>query len=263
MEHYSNNIIITSTNKMTYRIIIAFSIASACLLSVVSAQTKGYYIEETVITAMEEGQADSSPVKIWIAGDKFRRVQGDSLDITIGRLDKGLFWNISPQEKTYSVIDLETMRQLGRFTMAMMGAQIDKNGNLIIPDDLYLRTGEKKKIGAWNAEKVALNKKYRGMMENFALWISSECGAPPELYSDLMRHIFGDPNSDAQKLFKLWKQLNGYPVTIEMSMMGMKQTTITQEISSTDIPDKLFELPAGLTEVENPMKDAFQRMHEE
>ncbi len=241
-----------------------FLITLAFLLNIpAAAQTTGFYIEESVITALPESPADTSAVKMWLAGDKFRRVQGDSVDITIGRLDKGLFWNITPQEKTYSVIDMETMRQLGQFTMMMMGAQADKSGKLIIPDDLYIRTGEKKQISGWNAEKVALNKKYSGMMESFALWISSDCGAPPELYSDLMRKIFGDPTGEAQKLFKLWKQLNGYPVMVEMSMMGMKQTTITKKITPAEIPDKIFELPAGLKEVDNPMKDAFQRMHEE
>jgi len=245
------------------RNILHLTVLTICLLSAASAQTPGYYIEESVITALPDAAADTSAVKMWIAGDKFRRMQGDSLDITIGRLDKGLFWNITPAEKTYSVIDMETMRGLGQFTMVMMGAQADKSGKIIIPDDLYLRTGEKKKISGWNAEKVALNKKYTGMMENFALWISSDCGAPPELYSNLMRQIFGDPSGEAQKLFKLWKQLNGYPVMVEMSMMGMKQTTITKKISPADIPASMFELPSGLKEVDNPMKDAFQRMHEE
>ena len=230
------------------------------------AQDDGYYIEEKMFTGVDlGGNGDSLLVKMWVSGDKFRREQGDSLDITIGRLDKGLFWIISPEEKNYSVIDLETMRQIARFTLLMMGAQIGDDGEISIPDDLYVRTGEHKTVGAWNAEKVGLNEKYSGagMMDGFAMWVSSDCGAPPELYADMMRNVFGDPNGELKKIFKLWEELNGYPVMIETSIMGMTNTTVTSKIEKFDPPEEYFQLPQGLTEVVNPMKEAFDRMQED
>ena len=230
------------------------------------SQGGGYYIEEQMImTSAQGGDGDSLKVKMWIQGDKFRREQGDSLDVTIGRLDKGLFWIIDPAAQTYSVMDLEIMRQMAQFTMMMMGAQLNEDGEISIPDDLYVRTGEKMIIGGWNAEKVGLNKKYSGtgMMDGFAMWISPDCGAPPELYADMMRNVFGDPNGDLKKIFKLWEDLNGYPVMIETSIMGVTNTTVTTRIEQAAPPDEYFQLPQGLTEVVNPMKEAFDRMKEE
>ena len=227
-----------------------------------SADPQGFYIEELNIGIDPAGNSDTMSVITWFQGDKIRRDEGYS-SITIGRLDKGVFWMISEEEGTYSVIDLETMQQIATLTMAMMGAQLDEKGEIRINDDLYVRTGEKAKINGWTAEKVEMNPKYAGMVQEFILWISSDCGAPPELYSDVMRSIFGEPEGEVQKLFKLWNELNGYPVKTEMTIMGVKRITLTQTIDKIDVPASMFELPDGLTEVENPMKQALNRMKEQ
>ena len=229
--------------------------------SAYGGDTQGFYIEELNIGSDLEGNADTMSTITWFQGDKIRREEGVS-SVTIGRLDKGIFWMISEEEGTYSVIDLETMQQIATLTMAMMGAQLDEKGEIRINDDLYVRTGEKTKINGWTAEKVEMNPKYAGLVQEFILWISSDCGAPPELYSNIMRSVFGEPEGEVQKLFKLWKELNGYPVKTEMTMMGVKRITLTKTIKKIDIPASMFELPEGLTEVENPMKQALERMKE-
>ncbi len=246
------------------RFITALTILASLAAGNALTQQAGYYIEETVINTSSGEASDSNRVKMWICGDRFRRVQEDSSEITIGRIDKGIFWVISPKEKTYSVLDLETIRQMAKITLAMMGAQIDDEGNLTIPGNLYIKTGRKDTVGLWVAEEVSLNPKYSnmGFMESFSMWVSQDCGVPPEIYANMMRSLLGDPQGGAKKLFKLWKDLDGYPVKIEMQMMGMKQTTITHKIEEREIPDEKFQLPQGLTEVVHPLKEAFERMME-
>jgi len=238
------------------------------ILTVISlpafAQTEGWLLEEQMIGSLQQGGEDTAVVKMWVSGNKFRREPLDSSEITLGRLDKGYFYMISPREKTYSKLDLVTMRELSAFTMAMMGAQVDDEGNVTVPADLYIRSGQKKKIRSWNAEKVTLNPKYAGksMLENFSLWIASDTGIPPELYTDMMKMVLGNPSGETEKIFKLWKDFNGYPVMIEMSIMGMKQTTITTKIEKIAPDPSLFELPAGYKEVPNPMKEMFEHLQE-
>lgn len=228
-------------------------------------QTEGWLIEEITIGSIQQGGADTTMTKMWISGKKFRREPNDSSEITIGRLDKGFFYMLAPRDKTYSKLDVDTMREFSGFTLALMGAQIDDEGNVSVPSDLYVRTGQKKKIRNWNAEKISLNPKYAGksMMEDFSLWVASDTGIPPELYSDMMKLVLGEPAGDTQKMFKLWKDFNGYPVMMEISIMGMKQTTITSKIEKSTPNQAIFELPAGYKEVPNPMKEMFEHMQEQ
>ncbi len=117
-------------------------------LTIAFANESGYLIEEMVITSSPfTNQTDTTQNRIWVSEEKFHRVQGGIDEITIGRIDKGLFWTVNQKDSTYSEIDLESMRKLGIMTVAMMGPPIGDDGNLKVPKDLYIRTGEKKKIG--------------------------------------------------------------------------------------------------------------------
>lgn len=227
-------------------------------LTIAFANESGYLIEEMVITSSPfTNQTDTTQNRIWVSEEKFRRVQGGIDEITIGRIDKGLFWIVNQKDSTYSEIDLESMRKLGIMTVAMMGPPIGDDGNLKVPKDLYIRTGEKKKIGEWNAEKIELNAKYANtsFIGSFAMWITKDIDAPLTLYSDMMRNVFGDPNGSAGEILKMWSELGGYPVLIEYQAMGAVTSTLTTKIEKAEIPDEYFTLPAGLTEVSNPFFD--------
>ena len=225
------------------------------------AQEEGYYLEELVITQSAGGGApDTIHNRMWVADNKFRRIQGDESQITIGRLDKGLFWMINLNDNTYSEIDLETIRQLAQMTMVMMGAQMDDDGKLFVPNDLYIQTGEVKMAGDWRAHEITLNPKYAGtgLVDEFTMWISDDVDIPDELYVDITRSLLGDPNGEAKKLLKLLTALEGYPVLIESNIMGFKNTIRTTKIEKTTVSRDYFNLPSGLTEVANPLIDMFE-----
>jgi hypothetical protein len=169
---------------------------------------------------------------------------------------------ISLRDSTYSEMNLTMVQQIALLTLAMMGAQMNEKGEIMVPDDLYLHTGNKKKVGAWNTEEIALNPKYagQGFMESFSLWVTKDLNLPAKLFADNMNRILGEPKGPAEKLLKLWSTLEGYPVMMETNMMGFTTTTITTKIEKISLSDDLFQLPPGLKQVPNPFMEGFERM---
>lgn len=235
----------------------------AFFITICIAADSGYYIEEQAITDSPfTGKIDTTYNQIWVSGDKFRRNQGGLDEITIGRLDKGLFWIINLKDSTYSEVDLTSMRQLAVMSIYMMGAQMDKDGELSVPDDLYVRTGEKRKVGSWQAERISLNTQYAntGFIEEFSMWITKDLDAPANLYANMMRNIFGDPTGPAKKLLKMWSDFEGYPVLIEIKTMGIDNKIMTIKVEKTEVPSDHFRLPKGLTEIANPFLEQLKNM---
>ena len=249
--------------KFLLFIVIILILLCACAIL---GQETGFYTEELLITrASAAGQADTTVIKMWIMDKKFRRIQGDESQVTIGRLDKGLFWIIDLNDSTYSEIDLEIMRRLGQMTMLMMGVPMNDEGEIYVPQDLYVRTGEKKTIEGWKAEEVILNSKYAGtgFADGFTMWISQDVQIPTKLYADNLRNLFGDPNGEAKKLIDMFAGFKGYPVRIESKVMGMENIIITTRIEEFNPPGDYFKLPSGLTEVANPLLDMMEPEFEE
>jgi len=236
----------------------------ACIFSSAGLAVEGdYYIEQmSIMVSSFQGNTDTTFNKIWVSGDKVYQEQGGVENISIGRLDKGLFWIIDLDQKTYSEIDLATMRKLGIMGLAMMGAQMDKDGNLTVPDDLYKKTQEEKKINGWNASKIELNPKYaaNSLVQKFEMWVSKDIDVPMGFYSEMMKNVFGDPNGEVKKLLKIWSEMDGYPVKIVMETMGVSTITLTTKVEKKDAPEGIFNLPSGLTEVSNPMFDQMNNM---
>jgi hypothetical protein len=219
----------------------------------------GYFIEERAIISSQGSPADTFYNQVWLGNNKFRRMMGENDEITIGRLDKGLFWMVNSKEKTYFEADLKTLQQFGQFALVMMGAQMKEDGNLYIPDDLYRKTGEKKKIGDWEAEKVTLNAKYlgKGILNSFTMWISQATIIPEGLFSKQMLVLLGGESDCLKNLLKVWKKLGGYPVSIETDMMGIETILTTTKIEKVSLSDDFFTLPAGLKKISNPMESGF------
>ena len=243
-----------------------FLSALVCMIcGAICAQTLegDFYIEEiSVSISPYEGKADTILNKTWFTKDKFRREQGTEGRVTIGCLDKGLFWIIDLTDSTYSELNLAVIRQMSILSVGMMGPQIDANGQLKVPDDLYIKTGEKTKIGQWNTEKVVLNENYTksGLIQNFAMWISPDTEIPSGLYSGLMKNILGDPNGELKKLLDLWGGLRGYPIRVEIQAMGYTTITTTTKIERRKAPEGIFDLPEGMTEVTSPFMEQLKSM---
>ena len=232
------------------------------LLSQQVISQDSFYLEEIfTIEQSDANKVDTAFIKTWVSGDKFRREQGEPAEIMIGRLDKEVIWQVNPVDSSYTEIDLETMRSLALFGLYMMGLQIDEDGNIIVPDDLYEKTGKSKKIGEWDAEEVSLNSKYakEGLMSNVSLWISQDIRLPADLYAGLMRRLLGNPTGEVEKLFELWTKLDGYPVLVETSTMGITNRNLLYKIEQREIPDSLFELPAGFIEEESAFPSILDR----
>jgi hypothetical protein len=224
--------------------------------SFTSAAEVGYFLEERAIVSSPGSPADTFYNQIWLGNNKFRRMQGENDEITIGRLDQGLFWMVNSKEKSYFEADLKTLQQFGQFALVMIGAQMKDDGSLYIPDDLYIKTGEKQTIASWEAEKVVLNSKYsgKGILNNCTMWISQETTIPQGLFSKQMLTIVGGETACVKGLLKVWKKLGGYPVSIETEMMGITTILTTTKIEKVSLSEDFFTLPEGLKKIANPME---------
>ena len=130
-----------------YFIFVPFIILLSIQLA--SAQDSFYLEEISVHILASKGEIDTVNNRMWVSGDKFRREMIETGDILIGRLDKGVFWQIDTADSSYTEIDAETMRSFALMGLYMMGLQSDDNGNIKVPKDLYTKTGRTKKINGW------------------------------------------------------------------------------------------------------------------
>ncbi len=225
--------------------LLAAVIAIAGLISSVFAGT-GHYIERVeIIISVYSGEQDSAYSRIWVAENKLRNETGG--EVIIARLDKEIVWLVNPSDKTYSEVKLSEMRQLYSMLLMMMGVQMDEEGKISVPDDLYRKTGRMMKVGEWNTEEIALSDKYAGdgFVQRFALWVSAEVDAPKDLYSDMMLMFFGDAGGEEKKLIKFWQEMGGFPVLTEIESAVMNSITRVVKVEKAEPPPELFEIPQG------------------
>lgn len=234
--------------------IFAAAALAALLVSAASAE-KAHYLERMEITgSFQGGGQDTVYSKIWVGEEKFRSETGD--EIIIARLDKGVFWMISARDKTYSEVDVDMMRQLSGMAMMMLGVLTDEKGNILVPDDLYVKTGREKKVGEWSTYEIALNDKYAGdgFVQKLSMWVSPDINAPKNLYSNMMRMFIGGFKGEGKKLIKFWEEMDGFPVLTEIESMMMNSTTLIMKVDAVDISPRLYELPEGYKQVESPFQ---------
>jgi hypothetical protein len=128
------------------------------------------------------------------------------------------------------------------------------------------KTGNSRKVGSYSCDEWEIT---MNAMTTMKECVTSEVKFPAHAYEAFRK--FGASMSGAspfapaakagESLGEKMAAIKGYPVATSMviDVMGNKTTTTSEviEISHAAIPASTWEVPAGYTQIENPMKKAF------
>ena len=213
------------------------------LICSVSFAEKGFYVEQQTHTPGMMGQPAKDEIsKTWISDTGYRMESGNS--IMILRFDSKTVWNIDMEKKTYFEVDAESMKEMAQMGNAMMG---NTEENALV----FKKSGNKKKIKDWNCYEVSA----QNAMMKHTMWLTEDLPYGKEAYHKFYKNV-PEFEEMAESIFNS-EELKGYPVANEMEInkMGLKIKSSSELISikEQDIPARMYNLPAGLEKMGNPM----------
>ena len=195
----------------------------------------------------EESQpAKDTEVRIWVAGDKVRRDEGDSSMIL--RLDRNKLFLVHHPDKTYNEltlpIDFVRLFPKGKEDLGQTWA---KQMRLVVKVSPGTET---KKVNGWTARREQMDiASAMGMKIATTLWLSKDVAAYPLLNRLTATLAALQPGAAdwAQKL----EQLDGFPVLKEDDVDALGAHFKTREelvsVTTRDAPAGTYDPPAGYT----------------
>ena len=230
---------------------IVLLLSSITLPLLLPGQETGLVLTETVKTPPMFGfPAKTRQVKIWIKGDRLRRDEGEKSRTILVLPGSGRAWLVNHRDSTVAPILPETLQGLSLLGIGMFGIASDSvTGKPVIPPQIFTRTGRSQILNGWNAEEVQVQSGVSPASpqgsNGTSLWISGDAGLDIGVYLDILKRMMGPFYEDYARLMVQFRQLNGYPVLIRGSLMGMEISQALASVERTDIPDSAFDLPKG------------------
>ncbi|MEA2558741.1 MAG: hypothetical protein QOH06_245 [Acidobacteriota bacterium] len=188
--------------------------------------------------------AKDGTVKVWTAGDRLRRDDGDQT--MIFRLDKNRLYLLDHEDKTYSEvalpIDLRKMMPKGSEAMADQIAAGMKVSVQVAPSD------ETKKVGQWNARRYDVTvQSAMGMKITTTMWVSKEIEGFAGF--NKMAGTMASLQPGSGEWVKQLEKIDGFPVLTESQVdaLGAKFST-REELVSVETkapPAGHYDPPAG------------------
>jgi len=186
--------------------------------------------------------------RIYITDTKLRRDDGNKSQSTIVRSDMKIIWMLDHEDSTYTEMTPDMVQGLGIMGMMVFGVRYDSlTGVPIVPDPLFIQTGEEKKIGRWLCRGWKLVETESGddaVRASVTLWISGESGLSSSLYGSILRRMMGDAGEQYDPFFMQIDRLRGYPVYMETRLLGRTVTQKLVRFEKIFIPDSLFVPPS-------------------
>jgi hypothetical protein len=183
-------------------------------------------------------------IRIWVAGDKLRRDDGDASS-TILRLDRNKLYVVNHQDRTYSELSLP-------LDLQKLGASQDILKTVVQVNP----TNETRKIRSWNARKVEVDvSNAAGLKLDGTLWVSKDV----EAYATLNRMAVSMAalQPGGANLARQLEQVGGFPVVqeAEVEMNGSRFKTREELVSveTKAAPAGLYEPPAGYAKEAAPL----------
>jgi len=235
--------------------LLALVFAFGLLAPAAQAGLDGYYIESLVKTGSVMGQPPSEQLtKMHMTPTKIKMTTGEDGEMIFDAGSK-MLTIISHAKKEYYVVaeeDFQAMMQMG---MAMMEGMMGDGAPTVE------RTGEKKKIGEWNCEKVVMTLT-GGMAMTQEMWVTTEAGIDMDAYLE-MTDMLGQAGM-MKKFMDEMKKIEGYPILSKTSMNIMGQNveteSLVQVIKKDTFAASTFAAPEGYTKKEGDMMQAMQAM---
>src|SRR5262249_20100659 len=195
----------------------------------------------------EESQpAHDTEVRLWVAGDKVRRDDGDSSMIL--RLDRNKLFLVHHADKTYNELPLPSdfVRYMGKANVDLAQTWVQKMRLTV----KVTPGSETKKINAWTAKRAQMDiTSAMGMKIATTLWLSKDVPGYPVLNKLTAALAALQPGASdwSDKL----EQLDGFPVLKEddVDALGARFKTREEPVSTEPktAPAGLYDPPAGYT----------------
>ena len=231
----------------------AFLSLSIALPLPLAGQETGLILTETVKTPPMFGYpARTRQVRTWIRGDRMRRDEGERSRTILVLPDSENAWLVNHRDSTIAPILPETLQGLSLIGIGMLGLASDSiTGKPVIPPQLFRKTGRSQTVNGWRAEEfLARPNGSAGSASTVpapgaSLWISGDAGPDIGVYLDILKRMMGPFYADYAALMEQFRQLKGYPVLIQGSLMGMEISEALVAARNAEIPDSVFQLPSG------------------
>lgn len=223
--------------------------------SALQAGDEGVYVESMVKSGGMMGQPPSEELtKMFMTPTKMKMVTGTDSEMIFDAGSK-MLTIVSHAKKEYYVVaegDFKAMMEMG---VAMM------EGMMGDAEPTVEKTGEKKKIGEWNCEKVVLT--LAGQMSmTMEMWVTKDAGIDMNDYIE-MSDMLGQAGL-MKKFTEEMKKMDGYPILTKttMNIMGQNVETesLVQTIKKETFAASTFSAPEGYTKKEGDMMQAMQAM---
>jgi hypothetical protein len=213
-------------------------------------QETGIVITETVKTpAMFGRPAKTRQVKTWLRGGRLRRDEGEKSRTILILPDSENAWLVNHRDSTVTPILPETLQGLSMIGIGMLGIASDSvTGKPVIPSGIFRRTGRIRAVNGWQAEEYLVEtggSASRGQgASGTSLWISSDSGLDVGVYLDILKRMMGPVYAEYGRLMDQFRELKGYPVLVQGTLMGMEISQTLTAVEKSQIPDSAFEWPA-------------------
>ncbi len=209
------------------------------------------YVKQEAKTPEFMGQPGKTTIsEQWFSKTKIATIS-DSTTIIIN-LDEKKVYMVFPKSKTYVVSNIPVdMSSLFPDEMAaMMKGVLDGMTVTVQPNN------QTKKIAKWDTTGYDATMTMMGMEMKMTFWVTTTPGFNWKEYSDLFNEVYKVQMRMSEKAIAEFKKIQGYPVYMEMSVMGMTITTSVIEIdpNKTPTPD-IYTVPAGFTKKEKLAMD--------
>jgi uncharacterized protein DUF4412 len=188
------------------------------------------------VEGLKMDQPQSGEIKIWIAGDRLRRDEGDTSYIL--RLDRNQLYVVNHAEKTYSELPVPIdLQKIAPPEAAQMKVQVTP-------------TNEIRKIAGWSSRKYKVDlTSPAGLHLDTTIWASTEI-ASYQAYNRMAASLASLQPGSAEWARKL-EQIEGFPVVQEADVtMGGSRFKTREElvaVETKDAPAGAYEIPAGYT----------------
>jgi hypothetical protein len=195
------------------------------VLSAAGAATADTRIASEERTRFSMGDQDNdttTEVTLWLAKDRAARLT--SAGRMISRLDRGEAYLVNDAQKTYTVIEMSNGGALAAST-----AKVE-------------RSGERRTIGSWSAERYDIDFEISGQPGHAVFWMSTDVDVERDDYRAYMQ---GVAQAMGMAWFEALAEIEGFPVLQEVTAGPVHVTSRVVSITQEAPPAGLYDPPAG------------------
>jgi hypothetical protein len=211
------------------------------LLLIAPGAVADVYYESVQVSQGVASQPDGEkPIKNYLSEHASRVEMEDG--ITITNYETGMIYQIDPQAKTYSEVNLANMglpEMKGEESKALQGLMKKMMGGVTVTP-----TDETQDIAGYPCRKYIV----RIMMMKSEFWVSNKVPGYDELRvtgKKMAEKLNQNPMMKQMNAAAMMTELDGFPVKTVMSMMKGTITTTLTKIEKKKLSGDLFTVPAG------------------